>query len=106
MIKQKFPKIEIEKVLAIGNVIQVVTPHIAGIGKLVYLEASTLVLDPLDAEALALYTPAPSKDQIAALGNTNFDATIPTVPTTVIISLDDINLIFKLTPNQIINHDK
>ena len=86
----KFTREELAHTIKPGDVIQVVTPDFAGVGLLERLDENTLVLNPLDAKTLEEYTPKTQSLDAPTEG-------IVTTPTTVILALADIKLVFQLT---------
>ena len=106
MNKKRYTKTELDVTIHEGDIIQVVTPDIAGVGMLIRLDPYTMVLDPVDEDTLKNYMPAPPKDQVQSMDDAEFN-TMPTIiPTTVIIAIEDIKLIFLLTPNQTNDDDE
>lgn len=101
MTQKKFTKIELEKTINLGDVIQIVTPFIAGIGFLKRLDLNTLVLEPLDAQTIEDYTPKVKEGE-----EVEYTQAPTTVPATVVVALADIHLVFKLTQEPKINNGK
>ena len=106
MSKTRYTKFELDLTIHEGDIIQVVTPDIAGVGMLIRLDDYTMVLDPVDEDTLKDYMPAPPKDQVQSVDDTEFDTMPAIIPTTIIIALEDIKLIFLLTPNQTNDDDE
>ena len=90
--KKRFTKEELERTIEIDDVVQIVTPFLAGVGFLKRLDDNTLVLEPLDEQTIEDYTPKTNKVE-----EIEYIQAPTTVPATVIVALADINLVFKLT---------
>lgn len=91
--KKRFTKEELEKTIEINDVIQIVTPFLAGVGFLKRLDDNTLVLAPLDEQTIEDYTPKTKEVE-----DMPYIQAPTTVPAITIVALADINLVFKLTP--------
>ena len=88
--KPRFTKTELDLTLKAGDLIQIVTPKIAGVGILKRINNYTIVVDP----------PPPSEEEpeLKKPNETEDEETEPSMDlaATVIIVLEDIDFIFKL----------
>ena len=91
MSRPRFTKTELEFTLKTGDLIQIVTPKIAGVGILRRLCEYTMTVDPPPESEEEKPLKKPSEKDLEEEKPPTLD-----LPATVIVALSDIDIIFKL----------